>query len=125
MFLDSVLKFYFPVSVRIAFACCSVASNMLIGVFTPCDHKHVDWLSHIAFCCGYVTLRIWRGPNRNPAMHPGLQEYKHGFDFVTYVNMRTYASCRRQGGTAYETECQVRRRSKTKSVFADCTTISL
>ena len=25
MFLDSVLKFYFPVSVRIAFTCCSVA----------------------------------------------------------------------------------------------------
>ena len=125
MFLDSVLKFYFPVSVRIAFACCSVASNMLIGVFTPCDHKHVDWLSHIAFCCGYVTLRIWRGPNRNPAMHPGLQEYKHGFDVVTYVNMRTYPSCRRQGGTAYQTECQVRPRSKTKSVFAACTKISL
>lgn len=59
--LDSVLEFYFPVPVRIAFACCSVASNILIGVFTPCDHKHVVWLSHIAFCCGYAMLRIRRG----------------------------------------------------------------
>jgi len=125
MFLDSVLKFYFPVSVRIAFACCSVASNMLIGVFTPCDHKHVDWLSHIAFCCGYVTLRIWRGPNPNPAMHPGLQDANHGSDFVTCVNMRNYPTYRRQRGTAYQTECQVRRRSKTKSVFAACRKICL
>ena len=36
--------------------CCSMVSNILIGVFACCDHKHVDWLSHIAFCCGYVML---------------------------------------------------------------------
>ena len=38
---NSVLKIYFPVPVRIAFACCSVASNKLID-FHPGlkDYKH-------------------------------------------------------------------------------------
>ena len=47
--LNSVLKIYFHVPVRIAFACCSVASNILIGFLTL--HFVVDMP-----CCAFGVV---------------------------------------------------------------------
>ena len=66
--------------------CCGVTSNILIDVFTPCDHKHVDWLSHIVFCCGYDMLRIRRGRMYFCCCHNVYMSCTQGYKITNHNN---------------------------------------